>query len=68
MHGNRLKLSPTLNNKTGQNKRNFLFKNSGTKVDFKKNLLVVPFFNMNDYKNAKTKSKCFLKKREILLE
>lgn len=36
MHGNRLKLSPTLNNKTGQNKRNFLFKNSGTKVDLKK--------------------------------
>lgn len=68
MHGNRLKLSPTLNNKTGQNKRNFLFKNSGTKVDLKKNLLVVPFFNMNDYKNAETKSKCFLKKREILLE
>ena len=36
MHGNRLKLSPTLNNKTWQNKRNFLFKNSGTKVDLKK--------------------------------
>lgn len=68
MHGNRLKLSPTLNNKTWQNKRNFLFKNSGTKVDLKKNLLVVPFFNMNDYRNAKTKSKCCLKKREILLE
>jgi len=60
MHGNRLKLSPTLFYKTWQNQRNFLFKNSGTKVDSKKYLLVVTFFNMNDYKNAKTKSKCLM--------
>lgn len=67
MHGNRLKLSPTLNNKTWQNKK-LSFQKFRYKSGFKKNLLVVPFFNMNDYKNAKTKSKCFLKKREILLQ
>ena len=33
MHGNILKLSPTLNDKTWQNQRNFLFQNLVTKVD-----------------------------------